>query len=1659
MTIRGTHGDDDLTGTAGNDIFALWQGGNDTVDAGSGNDIIRMGAALNAGDKIDGGDGRDVVGLNGDYSAGLVFNADTMTNVEVLTLVGGHSYNLTLNDGNVAAGQNLFVKGGSLGAGDQLIFDGSAETDGRYYVVAGAGDDVITGGAQGDHIYLQNGGADTANGGGGNDVFYLGGSLWSDDKIDGGAGFDTVHVSGGFAGGDTLALTATTMQNVEDFVINSGSFMAVITDDATVAAGATLTVNASAVTGAFTFDGSAETDGQFNIIASSGNDTLTGGAGNDTFRMGANFTYQDQIDGGAGIDTVILNGMGDDEIPFTTTTMVNVEKLVLQSGHVYDLITDDATVAAGQRLLVDGSALHAADTLTFDGSAETDGSFKIIGGAGNDFLTGGANNDVFDLAQGGNDHASGGGGDDRIIMGAALTMSDRISGGAGFDTVVLDGGAAVTFAAATMTGVERLLLDGGHSYSLTTNNGTVASGNGLTVDASALGAGDTLTFNGAAETNGFFNIIGGAGNDVITGGQDGDLIDLSHGGNDTVTLGGTVSIFPNEVYMGAALTAADHIDGSAGVDVVILQGDYTGANAVVFNATTMVDVEFLELASGFSYDLTTHDANVSAGGAMEVDFSNGNAGDTIKFDGSAETDGSFILNDGLGNDVLKGGGGNDFLSFDGGGTDVGQGGGGDDFIDACGHFDATDQFDGGTGTDTIELTASDTSTGNYTGINALVITASMMSNIEVMQLDNLGSYDITTSDGNVAAGSSLTVNGISLGSSDSLTFDGSAETDGSFDFIAGASLHTHLTGGAGNDTFDLTGADPLADTQAFGNGGNDTFEFLGNFDSSSQIIDGGTGTNTLSLDGDYAAISLVGSGTIDNIQTVTFAGGHSYTGIQVFDDVAGGGTLTLDATDLQSGDAFGLDASASTNAVDLKAGDGTYTVTGSDQNDTFEMGAHFSAANSIDGGVGIDTITLDGDYSAGLTFGAATMADVETMMLANGHSYDLVLNDANVAAGQVLSVNAAAFTAGNALTFDGSAETDGTFFIYTGAGNDVVSGGQLDDSFILSATGGPGGTDTVHGNGGDDITDAGATLDASDVIDGGAGTDTLNLQGDYSGGLTLGAGTLVGIETLQVSTGNIFVSYSYNLTSDDGNVAAGQTLAVDASGLVSTETLTFDGSAETDGSFAFTGGAGNDVLTGGAQNDTFDLTHGGNDTVHGGGGDDTFSFGGAFTAADTVDGGTGNDTLALNGNYSGGITFGATTLTSIENLDLAAGHSYHLTTDDANVAAGETLTVDAHLLTAANVLTFNGSAETNGIFAITGGAGDDTVSLSLAAVFGGSTFDGGSGNDTLELASGDDIVFGASTITNVETLKLDDGSGYGLTSNDGNVAAGATLTVDASALTGTHFLLFNGSAETDGSFTFIGGAGNDLLTGGAQADSFNLTEGGNDTAHGGAGNDTFSFGGAFTGADTVDGGAGSDTISLDGDYSAGIMLGATTMTSIENIVLAAGNSYNLTTDDANVASGASLTVNASALTGTDVLTFNGAAESDGTFTFDINVGAGAGGQPDHRRRRRRHAGAERRLLLDRRFVRKRDDPEHREHHAHRGQQLFAQPERRQRRHRRDDRDRRLDARRGRPFLLQLRHGGRRGFVLYAHRRRRRRRVLHEGRLQRLRQDRRRQRRQ
>src|ERR1700733_1761070 len=188
--FHGTKHDDDLNGTSGDDTFDLYKGGEDTAHGGAGNDVFNMGASLEAGDRLDGGADRDMVTIHGDYSEGLVFQDQTIQNIEIIRLGAGFDYNLTLADGNVAAGGKLSINASRLGAGNHLVFDGSAETDGHYVIAGGAGDDTITGGAKSDIFHLATGGNDTVHGGGGGDTFYLGDTFTRDDVIDGGAGKD-----------------------------------------------------------------------------------------------------------------------------------------------------------------------------------------------------------------------------------------------------------------------------------------------------------------------------------------------------------------------------------------------------------------------------------------------------------------------------------------------------------------------------------------------------------------------------------------------------------------------------------------------------------------------------------------------------------------------------------------------------------------------------------------------------------------------------------------------------------------------------------------------------------------------------------------------------------------------------------------------------------------------------------------------------------------------------------------------------------------------------------------------------------------------------------------------------------------------------------------------------------------------------------------------------------------------------------------------------------------------------------------------------------------------------------------------------------------------------------------------------------------------------
>jgi Ca2+-binding RTX toxin-like protein len=158
------------------------------------------------------------------------------------------------------------------------------------------------------------------------------------------------------------------------------------------------------------------------------------------------------------------------------------------------------------------------------------------------------------------------------------------------------------------------------------------------------------------------------------------------------------------------------------------------------------------------------------------------------------------------------------------------------------------------------------------------------------------------------------------------------------------------------------------------------------------------------------------------------------------------------------------------------------------------MGATFTNQDRLDGAAGNDTLTLDGDYSAGVAIAAATIHNIETIQLAGGESYKLTTNEGNVAAGQTLTVNGADLGAGDKLTFNGTHETNGHFNLHGGAGADILTGGTQSSSF----TGG-GGIDSLTGGAGADTFVYGAVSDSTSTAhDNITGFDALNDKIDIS---------------------------------------------------------------------------------------------------------------------------------------------------------------------------------------------------------------------------------------------------------------------------------------------------------------------------------------------------------------------------------------------------------------------------------------------------------------------------------------------------------------------------------------------------------------------------------
>jgi Ca2+-binding RTX toxin-like protein len=517
---------------------------------------------------------------------------------------------------------------------------------------------------------------------------------------------------------------------------------------------------------------------------------------------------------------------------------------------------------------------------------------------------------------------------------------------------------------------------------------------------------------------------------------------------------------------------------------------------------------------------------------------------------------------------------------------------------------------------------------------------------------------------------------------------------------------------------------------------------------------------------------------------------------------------------------------------------------------------------------------------------------------------------------------------------------------YVGDGSaETVYGGSLADHLDGGA-----GADVLFGRGGDDVFDNVTSDDlAEDVFDGGAGSDTLDLD-DYvlqlfGPPVLLGDnGTVTSVEVINLhgptagaGINSVELVIPLANSSSDGTVTVNGARAQD---FIHGERIN-----NVDISLHLNGGDGDDYLAGGAGGDTLD---GGNDkdTLEGNGGDDWLEGG---SENDTLLGGAGIDYLFggqgddhMEGG-SGGDTYFVDSVgdTVVEAFDPFFGtFDYVSSTIDYTLGAYvERLGLDG----SANI-DGTGNSLDNFLFGnsgdnvLSGLGGVDDISGFEGAdyLYGGSEgdeLDGGADDDNLFGEEGDDTLTGGS-----EDDELDGGTGAdimaGGTGDDLYVVDNAGDVVTELNNQGTADLIMSsiglvlpayvenlwltGTANISGignlqANMLIGNAGNNALTGVTGAD-YLYGFGGNDVLWGGAG------------GDTIDGGEGIDTAVYTGsnegvyvDMSINLYFGGhatgDTLTSVENLI---GSSY----DDVLVG-----------YTGTNVLT--GAAGNDALFgAFD-----------------------------------------------------------------------------------------------------------------------------
>jgi len=588
-TITGGAGIDTITGGAGGDTVhggdgadAITAGtGADTLNGDAGDDVISFATAnLTSLDTVDGGAGTDTLSMT---NVSSIVDADftNITNVEKVTQTDTtHNMTLVLGAASNASGLTTVTDG----TGVTNVTVGALHTN-ALTVAVSTGDDVIDGSASAAELTVTVAAASIATG-----------DVWT-----GGTGSDTLTITA-----DGTAVDAGDFDGLTGFetitLATNVSTGAITLADVNIADGKSLTIDGTAITGSnkvLTVVGSNETNGSLTVKGGAGADVITGtasdlgdnlqgNAGNDTFNFAtANFTSADTVDGGAGTADVI-NVTGTAVVVDADFTLVtNVEKLT--AGALTLTLGDVAQAAA-----VNTIAATGALTLTLDADYTSDLSLALVANA--DTVTGTAYT-----------------GDLAITYAADnLTTDDTLIGGTGTnDSITVSGAGAVALEGTDLTNVsnfEKIIFgsDAG-AASATLVQGNVAAGKALTVDATALVSTNALTFIGSAETNGGVTVLGGAGDDHITG--------TASSVGDTLNGGRGADTFTFAV---ANLTSIDTIVGGSGTDIVTFSDAGTISDVDLTNLTS---VETLTTVTNTGTSVVTLGAAAAAAGIVTVNAS------------------------------------------------------------------------------------------------------------------------------------------------------------------------------------------------------------------------------------------------------------------------------------------------------------------------------------------------------------------------------------------------------------------------------------------------------------------------------------------------------------------------------------------------------------------------------------------------------------------------------------------------------------------------------------------------------------------------------------------------------------------------------------------------------------------------------------------------------------------------------------------------------------------------------------------------------------------------------------------------------------------------------------------------------------------------------